>query len=55
MIANCVNTGGKSLNITNMKLLITFNETREIFASVTRVLSICEKVNNNNNDVNNIL
>ena len=40
MIANCVNTEGRSLNITNMNLLIRFNKTREIFPSVTRVLSI---------------
>ena len=30
----------KSLNITNVNLLIRFNKTREIFPSVTRVLSI---------------
>ena len=40
MNVNCVNIGGKSLNITNMNLLIRFNKTREIFPSVTRVLSI---------------
>ena len=40
MIVNCVNIEGRSLNITNMNLLIRFNKTREIFPSVTRVLSI---------------
>ena len=40
MNVNCVNIGGRSLNITNMNLLIRFNKTREIFPSVTRVLSI---------------
>ena len=35
-----MNIGGKSLNITNMNLLIRFNKAREIFPSVTRVLSI---------------
>ena len=40
MIVNCVNIGGRSLNITNMNLLIRFNKTRGIFASVTRVLRI---------------
>ena len=40
MIVNSLNIGGKSLNITNMNLLIRFNETREIFPSVTQVLSI---------------
>ena len=30
----------KSLNITNVNPLIRFNKTREIFPSVTRVLSI---------------
>ena len=40
MIANCVKIEGRSLNITNMNLLIRFNKTREIFPSVTRVLSI---------------
>ena len=41
MNVNCVNTERKeeSLNITN--LLSRFNQTREIFPSVTRVLSIC--------------
>ena len=38
MNVNCVNIGGRSLNITNMNLLIRFNKTREIFPSVTRVL-----------------
>ena len=32
-----------SLNITNINLLIRFNKTREIFPSVTRVLSILLK------------
>ena len=40
MNVNCVNIGGRSLNITNMNLLIRFNKTRKIFPSVTRVLSI---------------
>ena len=40
MNVNCVNIGGRSLNITNMNLLTTFNKTREIFPSVTRDLSI---------------
>ena len=40
MNVNCVNIGGRSLNITNMNLLIRFNKTREIFPSVIRVLSI---------------
>ena len=40
MNVNCVNIGRRSLNITNINLLIRFNKTREIFPSVTRVLSI---------------
>ena len=40
MNVNCVNIGEKSLNITNMNLLIRCNKTREIFPCVTRVLSI---------------
>ena len=40
MNGNCVNIGGRRLNITNVNLLIRFNKTREIFPSVTRVLSI---------------
>ena len=42
MTANCVNIGRneESLNIANINLLIRFNKTREIFPSVTRVLSI---------------
>ena len=40
MNVNCVKIGGRSLNITNMNLLIRFNKTREIFPSVTRVLNI---------------
>ena len=39
MNVNCVNIGGRSLNITNMDLLIRFNKT-EIFSNVTQVLSI---------------
>ena len=39
MNVNCVNIGGRSLNITTMNLLIRFNKTIEIFPSVTRVLS----------------
>ena len=31
---------GESLNITNINLLLRFNKTREIFSSVTQVLSI---------------
>ena len=31
---------GESLNITNINLLLRFSNTREIFASVTQVLSI---------------
>ena len=39
---NCVNIGREeeSLNIANINLLVRFNKTREIFPSVTRVLSI---------------
>ena len=40
MNVNWVNIGGRSLNITNMNLLIIFNKIIEIFPSVTRVLSI---------------
>ena len=40
MNVNCVNIQGRSLSITNLNLLIRFNKTREIFHSVTRVLSI---------------
>ena len=40
MNVNCVNNGGRSLNITNMNFLIRFNSTREIFLSVTQILSI---------------
>ena len=40
MNVNCVNIGGRTLSITNLNLLIRFNKTREIFRSVTRVLSI---------------
>ena len=38
----CVNIGLKeeSLNIANINLLVRFNKAREIFPSVTRVLSI---------------
>ena len=32
--------GKESLNVTNMNLLIRFDKAREIFSSVTRVLSI---------------
>ena len=35
-----MNTGKESLNIGNIDLLIRFNKAREIFPSVTRVLSI---------------
>ena len=39
---NCVNIGREeeSLNIANINHLVRFNKTREIFPSVTRVLSI---------------
>ena len=40
MKVNCVSIGGRSLNITSMNLLIRLNKAREIFPSVTRVLSI---------------
>ena len=42
MNVNCVNIEREenSLNITNINLLVIFNKTREIFPSVTRVLSI---------------
>ena len=40
MNVNCVNIEGRSLNTTNMNLLIRFNNTREISPSVTQVLSI---------------
>ena len=40
MSVNCMNIGGRSLDITNMNLLIRFNKIREIFSSVTRVLRI---------------
>ena len=42
MNVNCMNIEREeeSLNITNINLLVTFNKTREIFPSVTPVLSI---------------
>ena len=40
MNVNCVNIEGRSLNITNMNLLMKFDKTREIFPTVTRVLNI---------------
>ena len=42
MTINCVNIGREqeSLNIADINLLVRFNKTREIFSSVTRVLSI---------------
>ena len=42
MNVNCVNIEREeeSLNITNINLLVRFNETQEILPSVTRVLSI---------------
>ena len=42
MNVNCVNIEREEepLNITNINLLIRFNKTREIFPSVTQVLSI---------------
>ena len=39
MNVNCMNIGGRSLNITNMNLLIC-NNIKEILPSVTQVLSI---------------
>ena len=42
MNVNCVNIEREeeSLNITNINLLVRFNKTRDLFPSVTRVLSI---------------
>ena len=42
MTVKCMNIGREeeSLNIANINLLVRFNKTREIFPSVTRVLSI---------------
>ena len=42
MNVNCVNIDRKekSLNITNINLLVRFNKTQEIFPSVNSVLSI---------------
>ena len=42
MTVNCVRIGREeeSLNIANINLIVRFNETREIFPSVTQVLSI---------------
>ena len=40
MNANYVNIGRRSLNITNVNLLIRFNKTRKKFPIVTRVLRI---------------
>ena len=42
MNVNCMNIEREeeSLNITNINLLVRFNKTREIFPSVTQVLSI---------------
>ena len=42
MNVNCmkIEREEESLNITNINLLVRFNKTREIFPSVTRVLSI---------------
>ena len=42
MTVNCVNIEGEeeSLNIANINPLVRFNKTREIFLSVTQVLSI---------------
>ena len=42
MNVNCANIKREeeSLNITNINLLVRFNKTREIFPSVTQVLSI---------------
>ena len=40
MSVNCVNIAGRSLNVTNMDLLIRFNKTRKVFPSVIQVLCI---------------
>ena len=42
MTVDCVNIGREEefLNITNIKLLLRLNKTREVFPSFTRVLSI---------------
>ena len=42
MTVNCVNNGREeeSLSITNINLLVRFSKTRELFPSVTQVLSI---------------
>ena len=42
MTVNCVNIGREeeSLSITNINLLVRFSKTREMFSSVTQVLSI---------------
>ena len=40
MNVNCVIIGGRSLNITNINLLIRFNNAREMSPSVTQILSI---------------
>ena len=43
MTVKCVNIGSEeeeSLNIANINILVRFNKIREIFPSVTRVLSI---------------
>ena len=44
MTVNCVNIGREeeSLNIANINLLVRFNKTRQIFPSVTRVLTILQ-------------
>ena len=40
MNVNCVNIERRSSNIANINLLIRFKNTREMFPSVTQVLSI---------------
>ena len=43
MTVKCVNIGSEeeeSLNIANINILVRFNKTREIYPSVTQVLSI---------------
>ena len=40
MSVNCVNIAGRSLNVTNMDLLIRFNKTIKVFPSVIQVLCI---------------
>ena len=57
MIVNCVNIERKekSLNITNINLLVRFNKAREIFPSVNQVLSIFLKAREIFPSVNQVL